>query len=204
MYSLLCLAAALALGQAEPEEPLTEPAPAIEAPAEPAAEPPPRTEKRSEPPPAERQARPAAAQGPAATPEKPSPAARPPEAEKAQVARAALAFLDALVAGDAGALAAAAGERFSFDGDLRTGKEQIRRAWQELLAGRDPAARPALLDLELLTAPEATARMGPPPPRLAPLATARGGWVAVANLSQRPVLLFLAREGSRWVVAGIE
>lgn len=66
------------------------------------------------------------------------------------------------------------------------------------------AVRPALLDLELLTTPEAVARMGPPPARLAPLATARGGWVAVANLSQRPLLLFLAREGSRWVVAGIE
>jgi hypothetical protein len=206
MYPLLCLAAALALGQAEPEDPPAEPpAPAHQAPAEPAAEPPPRSEPR---PAAERPARPAPAQERAAPPpqEKPSPgpAARPPEAEKAQVARAALAFLDALVAGDAGALAAAAGERFSFDGDLRTGREPIRRAWQELLSARDPARHPALLDLELLTSPEAVARMGPPPTRLAQLVAARGGWVAVANLSQRPVLLFLAREGSRWVVAGIE
>jgi hypothetical protein len=203
MYPLLCLAAALALGQAEPADPPADPpAPAHEAPAEPAAEPPPRAEPS--PAPAERPPRKAAAQEQPAAGQKPVPAARPPEAEKAQVARAAFAFLDALVAGDAGALAAAAGERFSFDGDVRTGKEPIRRAWQELLAGRDPAVRPALLDLELLTSSEAVARMGPPPARLASLATARGGWVAVANLSQRPVLLFLAREANRWVVAGVE
>jgi hypothetical protein len=130
--------------------------------------------------------------------------ARPGEPEKAQVARAALAFLDALLAGDAARLAAAASERFSFDGEVRTGREQVQRAWRELLAGRAPADRGALLDLELLPAVEAVARLGPPPARLAPLATARGSWVAIANVSRRPVVLFLAHEGSHWAVAGME
>jgi hypothetical protein len=190
MYPLLCLAAALSMGQAEPEPER----PPAEAPAqERAGEPAPRQPA----PAAERPAR------PAATGEKPQPTARPAEAERSQVARAALAFLDAWVAGDAIALASAAGERFSFDGDTRAGKDQIRRAFQELLSARDPAARPSLLDLELIPASDALARLGPAPPRIAPLALAHGAWVAIANLSQRPVVLFLTREGSRWAVAGV-
>lgn len=126
------------------------------------------------------------------------------EPERAQVARAALAFLDALVAADAARLAAASAERFSFDGEVRTGKEEIRRAWRGLLAGRDAAQHATLLDLEILPASEAVSRLGPPPQRLASLAAARGTWVAIANVSRRPVVLFLAREGNRWAVAGME
>jgi hypothetical protein len=118
------------------------------------------------------------------------------------VAKAALAFLDALVAGDPAALAAASAEKFSFDGQLRSGKEDIKRTWRDLLAGRGEGPRPVLLDLELLPAAEAAQRLGPPPARLAPLAAA-GGWVAVANVSRRPVVLFLAREGPRFAVAGM-
>jgi ketosteroid isomerase-like protein len=116
----------------------------------------------------------------------------------------ALVFLDALAAGDPARLAAASAERFSFDGDVRTGKEEVRRTWRELLAARDPGQRATLLDLEILPAADAVARLGPPPARLAPLAAAKGTWVAIANVSQRPVVLFLAREGSRWAVAGME
>lgn len=200
MHGFLRLApiAALLLGQSEPAdapaEPATaasaaqEPAPApVEAPAEPAAN-----------------VAPAVSGGTSATPARTAAPARPAEAERAQVARAALAFLDALLAGDAAGVAAASSERFSFDGDVRAGRDELRRVWRALLAERDPAERGALLDLELLPAADAVARLGPPPPRLSPLAAARGTWVAIANVSRRPVVLFLAREGGRWTVAGIE
>jgi hypothetical protein len=59
-----------------------------------------------------------------------------------------------------------------------------------------------LLDLEILPASEAVTRLGPPPPRVAPLA-APGTWVGLADLSGRAVVLFLARDGARWAVAGM-
>jgi len=137
-----------------------------------------------------------------AAPPIPAPAPAKPTPEREQAVRAALAFLDALVAGDALALTAAAGERFSFDGDLRAGPDAIRRAWREALAARRANGPARLDDLELLTPPEALQRLGPPPARIASL-TQRGGWVAIANLSGRPVVLFLAREGARMVVTGM-
>jgi ketosteroid isomerase-like protein len=203
MHGFLSLAPVLALllGQAEPSDAPAEQAagaePAAEPQAPPPAEPPPRRPKALRPAPAEG-ANPAASPAPAAA------QARPAEADRAQVARAALAFLDALLAGDAVAVAAASSERFSFDGDVRTGKDEIRRTWRGLLEQRDAAQRGALLDLEVLPAADALARLGNPPPRLGPLAAAKGSWVAIANVSRRPVVLFLAREGGRWVVAGIE
>jgi hypothetical protein len=226
MHPFLCFAAALALGQADPGQAAAEPPPPPAAAEQAPPAPPPAQEGAAEepsPPPAPAEKprprpRPAAAAAPAAPPPSPSALApsasasaapgaapaRPGEPEKAQVARAALAFLDALLAGDAAKLAAAASERFSFDGEVRTGREQVQRAWRELLAGRAPADRGTLLDLELLPAVEAVARLGPPPARLVPLATARGSWVAIANVSRRPVVLFLTREGSRFAVAGME
>lgn len=193
MYTLLCLAAALALGQAEPEEPAKAPAEAPAQEARPTEHAPAAREARKAPPSTEPSPQPGAG------PQKP-----PPEAERALVARAALSFLDALLAGDARALAAACGDRFSFDGEVRAGKDQIRRAFQDLIADRDPLDRPALLDLELVPFADALARFGPPPARLLPVATVRGSWVALANLSRRPLLLFLSREGSRFTVAGME
>ncbi|HYD39751.1 MAG TPA: hypothetical protein VEB43_02895 [Anaeromyxobacter sp.] len=199
MHGFLHLApmVALLLSQGEPADAPAEPAAAAPAAQEPAVAP---DEPSAEAAPAG-PARPAAP-APVAV-EAPAPA-RPAEAERVQVARAALAFLDALLAGDAAAVTAACSERFSFDGDVRAGRDEIRRVWRALLSERDPGQRGALLDLELLPAADAVARLGPPPPRLAPLAAARGTWVAVANVSRRPVVLFLAREGARWSVAGIE
>jgi ketosteroid isomerase-like protein len=121
--------------------------------------------------------------------------------ERTQVARVALAFLDALVAGDPDALAAASADRFSFDGEVRAGRDAVRRGWREILSRR-PGPTPALLDLELLPAADAVARLGPPPVRVAPLAV-RGTWVAVANVSGRAVILFVSRDGARWAVAGL-
>jgi hypothetical protein len=202
MYPFVLLAPTLALflRQAEPAEPTgaAEPAAAQEAP--PAA---PEPGLDGKTPPGAHRARPladGAPDRPAATP----PTQRSAEPERTQVARAALAFLDGLVAGDAARLAAASTERFSFDGEVRTGKEEIRRAWRSALDGRDAGQRAALLDLELLPAAEAISRMGPPPPRLASLVGAKGTWVAIANVSRRPVVLFLARDGNRWAVAGME
>lgn len=195
MHVFLSLAQALALvlGQGEAVEP--EPAAAAaQEPAAPAADPPP-----AEPRPAR------SAALPAGSGEKsPPPPAHPGEPERAQVARAALAFVDALLSGDASALAAASSERFSFDGEVRTGKEEVKRAWRAALADRDPSRRAALLDLELLPAGDAVARLGGPPARLAPLAANKGGWVAIANVSRRPLVLFLAREGGRFTVTGLE
>ncbi len=205
MYPLVFLGPALALivGQAEPSEP---------AGAGDTAEPPATQQEvpvRQEAPPPVRAAPPDQPSQAAERPERgsraPAADAKPrAEPERTQAARAALAFLDALVAGDAAQLAAASTERFSFDGDVRTGKEEIRRTWRALLAGRETARRPSLLDLELLSAADALARLGPPPARVASLASGRGTWVAVANVSRRPVVLFLAREGGRWAVAGME
>lgn len=200
MYPFVFLGPVLALlaGQAEPVEPV------------PAAEP---SAAQPEPPaPPEPREHTPTPKTPRGTGRVERSAAAPPVdakggragPERAQVARAALAFLDALVAGDAAQLAAASSERFSFDGDVRAGKEEIRQAWRTILAGRDAAQHASLLDLELLTAPEAISRLGPPPARLAPLASARGTWVAIANVSRRPVVLFVAREGGRWAVAGME
>jgi hypothetical protein len=227
MHPFLYLVVALTLGQAEPaeapadatpppaaqDEPQAQPtSPPAETPAQAPAEPAPRPRPSPRPRPApatpsapDAQAPAAAGAKPAAPPPAPPPATqRPPEAERAQVARAALAFLDALVRGDAARLAAASGERFSLDGEVRTGRDQIERAFRELLSARGEAPPGALLDLELLPAADAVARLGPPPARVAPLAAARGGWVAIADVSRRPVVLFLAREGQRWAVAGME
>jgi ketosteroid isomerase-like protein len=137
---------------------------------------------------------------PNAVPAPPRPRASTPDADRADVARAALAFLDALVAGDAGALAALSSERFSFDGDVRVGRDAVRGGWRGVLATRP--ARAALLDLEVLPAADAVARLGPPPARVATL-VARGGWVAIADVSGRAVVLFVVREGGRWSVAGM-
>ena len=52
-------------------------------------------------------------------------------------------------------------------------------------------------------APDAVARYGPLPARLAPLAV-RGSWVAVANVSGRAVVLFLSRAGAGWTVVGLQ
>ncbi|BDG06605.1 Cif family virulence factor [Anaeromyxobacter oryzae] len=128
------------------------------------------------------------------------PAASPLDPDRTQVAKTALAFLDALVTRDADAVAALSTERFSFDGDVRTGRDVVRTTWRGLLSGR--AERGALLDLEILPAADAVARLGPPPARVAPLA-ARGGWVAIADVSGRAVILFLVRDGGRWAVAGM-
>jgi len=231
----LALAAALALGQTNPEpdvaapaaepsaRPVAEPAkPLAEPPAEPKepapapdaeaapepvapAAPPARRTERASPSPGQAPTVPGPA-SPSPSPPRapPSPAAAstavktPPTSEREQVARAALAFLDALVRGDADALAAACGERFSFDGDVRSGSS-VRSGWREVLARRPGPAR--LLDLEVLSAADAATRFGPPPPRLAPLAR---GWVAVANVSGRPIVLFVAREGGRFAVVGMQ
>ncbi|MGC3998958.1 MAG: hypothetical protein QM767_16525 [Anaeromyxobacter sp.] len=126
-----------------------------------------------------------------------------PPGEKAQVAEAALAFLDALLAGDAAGLSSASAERFSFDGDARTGRPDVRRGFDALVVRRAGLPRATLLDLEVLPVADAAARLGAPPPRLAPLAATRGAWVAIADVSGRPVVLFLVREGPRWLVAGL-
>ena len=115
--------------------------------------------------------------------------------------RAALTFVDALLHADATALAAASGERFSFDGALTVGRENQVRRWREIFAAR-AAGDAVLRDLVLLDAEEALAQLGAPPTRIAPLVKP-GAWVAVADVSGRPVVLVLVREGGRFTVAGM-
>jgi hypothetical protein len=145
---------------------------------------------------------PAAATAPASPPPSPAaPAAPASDAERAQVARAALRFLDALVARDAAALAAASADKFSFDGQVETGRDAIRRAWREHLSRRE-GSRAAVLDLDVRPAADAVARYGPPPARVAPLAS-RGTWIAFANVSGRAVVVFLARGPGGWAAVGV-
>jgi hypothetical protein len=146
---------------------------------------------------------PAPARAPAAAP---APAAPPrlrdPAAERAEAEKVARAFAAALAAGNADALAAAAAaERFSFDGDAVTGRDAVRRTWRSLLALR-AAAAPRVGAVEVLSVQEAVARLGPTPARLAPL-TRPGALVALADVGGRPVVLFVAREGGRMAVLGM-
>jgi hypothetical protein len=110
--------------------------------------------------------------------------------------------VDALLRGDASDLASASAQRFSFDGTLVDGRDAQARRWREILASRVQVAEQTLRDLALLTEEEAVAQLGAPPPRLAPLVRP-GVWIAVADVSGRPVVLFLLREGDRFVVAGM-
>ncbi len=114
---------------------------------------------------------------------------------------AALGFVDALLRGDAAALSAASAPRFSFDGEVAEGRELQARRWREIFATRN-ASGEALRDLVLLRAGEAAAQLGAPPPRVAGLLQP-GGWIAVADISSRPVVLFLTPQGGRFAVEGM-
>jgi hypothetical protein len=133
----------------------------------------------------------------------PAPTASPPKPlpEREEVLRAALAFADALVRGDATALGASSAARFSFDGDAVDGREPQVRRWREILGARR-AAPAQLRDLRVLPATEAPAALGPPPARIAALLRP-GTWIAIADLSGRAVILFLARDGGRMAVVGM-
>ncbi len=104
--------------------------------------------------------------------------------------------------GDADALARASAERFSFDGDVQTGRDAIRRTWRALLVERDAATPAAVGAVEVLPAADAAARHGKPPARIAPLVRP-GVLVAVASVGGRTVVVFLAREGGRMAVLGL-
>jgi hypothetical protein len=121
--------------------------------------------------------------------------------ERDQVLATALDFVDALLRGDAAALAEAAAPRFSFDGELREGRDTLTRRWREIFASRG-ASGETLQDLVVLPGSDAAAQLGPPPARVAGLLVP-DGWVAVANVSGRPVVLFLVRQGNRFAVAGM-
>jgi hypothetical protein len=145
---------------------------------------------------------------PAASPPAPTPRAadvvagsQRAEPEREQALRAARSFLEALAASDPDALAQAASERFSFDGEGQSGREAVRRRWRALLAGR-PGPPPQVNGVEVLSAQDAIARWGKPPARIAALARP-GVWVALGDVGGRPVVLFLAREGGRIAVLGI-
>jgi hypothetical protein len=199
MYDL-ALAAALALAQTPTAGDAPAPEPGA-TPVEPAPAPAPA------PPPA-RRARPTTAPGLEATGATTSAAPRlrantssPLAREEAD--RAARDFLAALARGDADALAQAAGDRFSFDGDVQAGREAIRRTWRNLLAARAPSPVPRVGDVEISPAEIAIARHGAPPPRIAALARP-GVLVAIADVGGRTVVLFLARENGRVAVLGMQ
>jgi hypothetical protein len=124
-----------------------------------------------------------------------------PVTERDQALAAALGFVDALLRGDAAALSAASAPLFSFDGELAEGRDLQTRRWREIFASRR-AAGEALRDLIVMPGAEAAGQLGAPPPRVAPLLRP-DGWVAVADLSGRPVVLFLTRLGNRFTVAGM-
>lgn len=147
---------------------------------------------------------------PAAPPQAPAPLLPPPpvraapstpQPERERALRAALAFVDRLARSDGGGLAALSTEPFSFDGEAVRGRDAQVRRWGEIFAERPPADV-ELRDLALLTVPEALAQLGAPPPRIAGLLKP-GAWIAVADLSGRPVVIVLVQEGGRFAAAGM-
>jgi hypothetical protein len=117
------------------------------------------------------------------------------------VAAAARRFAEALLARSPAELTALCAPSFSFDGHSASGAEQVRARWEEVLAARD-GVHEVLLDLAVLPAAEAQARLGKPPKRLAALLSP-GAWVAVADLSGRPLVIVFARQGSGFVATAI-
>lgn len=196
MHRLAAAILALTVTQegASPPGPEAVPSPA----SSPAAQAPPPAPSSA--PAARRPAAAAVTPAPAPVPRPRAPA--PPPASRDLLLRAALAFADALVRGDAVALADASASRFSFDGGSVDGREAQIRRWREILATRRARSPDVLRDLVLLTAEEATAQLGPPPPRIEGWARP-GAWLAVADVSGRPVVLLLAPDGGRWAVAGM-
>ena len=85
---------------------------------------------------------------------------------------------------------------------MLSGRESIRRNWRDLLAARLPAAPAAIGALEVLQAPDAAARYGKPPARIAPLVQ-KGVMVGIGDVGGRTVVLFLARERGRMAVLGM-
>jgi len=117
------------------------------------------------------------------------------------VAAAARRFAEALLSRRAAEVAALCAPTFSFDGRTSSGADAVRARWEEVLASRD-GGPDALLDLAVAPASEAQARLGKPPKRIAAL-LASPSWVAVANLSGRPVVVVFARQASGWVATAI-
>jgi ketosteroid isomerase-like protein len=140
---------------------------------------------------------------PPAAPARPEPRTEPaaPQPDRERALRAALAFTDALLRSDATALAAASTATFSFDGEPVAGRDAQVRRWGGIFAERRAGAA-TLTDLALLGAADALAQLGPPPARIAGLVKA-GAWVAVADLSGRPVVLVIVQEGGRFAVAAM-
>lgn len=183
-----------------PPSPSPPPAPGPVAPApQPRAPPPP------PPPPVVAPKAPAAAPPPivAPPPARPAPAPVPQGSERDRLLQAALTFLDALLRADAVALASGSAQRFSFDGTPIDGHDAQAHRWREILSVRGGGRGEVLRDLVLFTAEEAQAQLGPPPARMATLLKP-GTWVAVADVSSRPVVLFLVKEGDRFTVAGMQ
>jgi hypothetical protein len=110
--------------------------------------------------------------------------------------------VDALLRADAAELVAASAQRFSFDGATAEGRDAQARRWREIFAVRSSGGGETLRDLILMGQQEALEQLGPPPARMAPLLRP-GSWIAVADVSGRPLVLFLVREGDRFVVAGL-
>lgn len=224
------IVAALALAQPALAQPAAEPSPPeAETSSPPAAPSPPEAPAPEPSPPPSQPAPPAAgpAAGPAATPtaSPTAPRARPParsadpapspldaaagpprgpptdrqaEAGALEVARA---FVAALAGGDVDGVVRQCSDRFSFDGDVQTGRDAVRRSWRAVLAGR-AGPPPRVGAVEVLTAAEAAGRLGKPPARLASLARP-GVLVALCDVGGRQVALFLAREGGRLAVVGM-
>jgi len=148
----------------------------------------------------------AAGEAPAAGPRRPVAAPAPPTtapaaAERVQVAAAARRFAEALVARRASDLASLCAPSFSFDGRVASGADAVRARWAEVLAARGDSPD-ALLDLAVAPAADAQARLGKPPKRVAAL-LGPGAWVAVADISGRPVVIVFARHGGALVATGI-
>lgn len=112
----------------------------------------------------------------------------------------ARALAEAVAARDASAAALLFALPASLDGEALSTPEALLARWRETLA-RDELAGLELESIDLLGLDDATARYGPPPPRLGPLDS--DALVAVIRWNRAQLVAVLARRDGRWAVVAV-
>lgn len=112
----------------------------------------------------------------------------------------AQALAEAVAARDASAAAILFALPASLDGDAASTPAALLERWRATLA-RDELAGLALESIDVLGLDEATARYGPPPPRLGSID--RDALVAVIRWNRAQLVAVLARRDGRWAVVAV-
>jgi hypothetical protein len=112
----------------------------------------------------------------------------------------AQALAEAVSARDASAAAILFALPASLDGEALSTPEALLERWRQTLA-REELAGLALESIDVLPLDEATARYGPPPPRLGPID--RSALVAVIRWNRAQLVAVLAHRDGRWAVVAV-